>query len=162
MIQFSIHIDRGQSISTFPKKRKKEMQKSSSLFCISEQGSGRRAWRKLGVAGGCRRRCCRRGVTTAVAFNGQSAVGTSSDGEVRRRLVHLRRERRKPGVLRLQDVHGLRDGRPLALVRVRAPQPDDEHPLNAPVIGFVAAGPQSLVRRVEDCIPAVQAPHPLD
>ena len=86
----------------------------------------------------------------------------SSDGKLRHRPVHLRRERRKPSVLRLQDVHSLRDRRALARVRVGAPQPDDDHPLNAPVIGFVAAGPQSLVRRVDDCVPAVQTPHPLD
>ena len=57
-------------------------------------------------------------------------------------------------------MHGLRDGRPLALVRVRAPQPDDEHPLHALVAELVGAGPQPLVRRVKDRVPAVEAPHP--
>jgi len=59
-------------------------------------------------------------------------------------------------------MHGLRDGRLLALVRMRAPQSDDEHPLHAPVISLVAGGPQPLVRRVKDRVPAVQTPHPLD
>ena len=42
------------------------------------------------------------------------------------------------------------------------PEPDDEHPLHAPIVGLVAGGPQPFVRRVEDRVPAIQTPHPLD
>jgi len=32
----------------------------------------------------------------------------------------------------------------------------------APIVGLVAGGPQPFVRRVEDRVPAIQTPHPLD
>ena len=93
--------------------------------------------------------------------------------------VHLRPQHRQLHHIRrgLQDVHGARDGRPLAAVGVSAPEPHDQralhlhlHLLPAPpplphhlaaVVVVVALPPhQPLVHRLGDGVPAVEAPHP--
>lgn len=66
-------------------------------------------------------------------------------------------------VVGLQNVHGLCDGWPLAPVRVRAPEADDQHALHLPklaVLLVIVVAPQPRVDCVKDTAPAVQVPHP--
>lgn len=59
-----------------------------------------------------------------------------------------------------QHVDCMPDGRPQAAVRVRAPEPDDHHPLNLLDVGVETAAAQPRVSSVEDRSLAIQVPHP--